>query len=653
MSVTTSQVEGAAPPVVVPSSRAFQVLQYLGFGHLPKFAPFLLYSPKPFSEDQWTRIRTFEFCVIVSHESNRPPFQCSQPRLIVVLTALTPISDIDGKISDYQHFLSSLPRSHPSTFLFDTALALSYQNRYVQSNRKQDLDRAIFHFTQAIFVSRLAGDIDAQIVVQTFFLLASMLLQRADHFDQPSDAHYCAEYFRYLQSQQLEAFDVPSSEVRASLVGALVSQVKLGIGDAVRHIDEMTDHCCELLASDVPWPDLSRAARALANASLHFCEQNPGEGVLDKLIKCLREANRRLDSHELDHNFATLLFSRFAVTHAIDDYEEAMALFDKILSSEPHGDEPGSYLQDAAYNSALLAMTRSRIYMNQECFEEAIHRCRSFLRISPTDDPRRCRITKSVASRMELRSMAYGATESSQESQSGDTEVIDVPSFSGLVASLLSKSTAGKSLWWKGKGREVHLQALNSVCSTTDYAEIEQAIKYCRLLLASNPPRHADIFQTALSLGRVLFHAFKCTDKFEYLNQSIATFRDMLQMSIPNYTRVHVIRFLLEVLWVRISLSGEWDDFEEAMQLHSVVSKDTHGHGLVQWRFFASCDWASNARLNQHPSTPTAYETAITLMEDMSLYAPTLETQHFHLLAFRSDIEDFPMDYASYEVGRG
>ena len=566
------------------------------------------------------------------------------------MTAVVPISDIDSKISHYQRILSSLPQSNPVTLSPVAALAGLYSHRFVQSKQKEDLDKSIFHFTQAIFLSRLSGDIN---IVRIFFFLASMLLQRAELFDQPSDAQCCAEYFHYLQSQPLEEFDVPSNQVRAFLVEALASQVKLGIGDAVRHTDEMVDHCHELLASDVPQSHLLAAATALASVDYTDHEQSPVLEGLDKEINFLREANRCLDSRGLAYNFAAHLFTRFKATHAIDDYEEAMALFDKIISSESNANHPGPHPEDVAFFSALLAWNRACIHWNPEDFEEAIHRFRSFLRISTTDDfrVRRGYITEILARVLNSRSVWFGVTEGSQES--GDTEVTDVPSFSGLVASLLAESTTGKTHWWMGKGEEEHLRALKSVYLTTDLAEIEEAIKYCRLLLASNPPKDSLIYSAALTLGDVLFHAFECTDRFEYLEQSIATFRDMLQMplAIPSFGRFYIMKHLINALLARISLSGKRDDFEEAMQLYSMASKDTPTS--ARERLMLSCQWAYNARLNGHPTTSTAYETAIISMEDTLLHAPILEIQHFHLLSLRFDSEELPMDYASYEVGRG
>ena len=82
-----------------------------------------------------------------------------------------------------------------------------------------------------------------------------------------------------------------------------------------------------------------------------------------------------------------------------------------------------------------------------------------------------------------------------------------------------------------------------------------------------------------------------------------------------------------------------------------MASKDTYAG--PRERFILTCEWALMARLDGHPTAPTAYEAAIILMEETFLYAPTLETQHFDLLSLRSLCQELRTDYASYEVGRG
>jgi hypothetical protein len=55
----------------------------------------------------------------------------------------------------------------------------------------------------------------------------------------------------------------------------------------------------------------------------------------------------------------------------------------------------------------------------------------------------------------------------------------------------------------------------------------------------------------------------------------------------------------------------------------------------------------------EHPSTSTAYENAISLMQDSLAFAPTLEIQYFRLVQRRHDYEKLPLDYASYQVHIG
>ena len=87
------------------------------------------------------------------------------------------------------------------------------------------------------------------------------------------------------------------------------------------------------------------------------------------------------------------------------------------------------------------------------------------------------------------------------------------------------------------------------------------------------------------------------------------------------------------------------------MQLYSRASKDTYAK--ARDRLYMSYNWAENARRNGHHNTSAAYETAISSLQDALLFAPTLETQHFHLMTERDIVEKLPLDIASYHVGRG
>src|SRR5216683_1752103 len=97
--------------------------------------------------------------------------------------------------------------------------------------------------------------------------------------------------------------------------------------------------------------------------------------------------------------FTSLCFERM---NSIDDYE-AMALLDKSINFESNGDSPGPYVDHALGVSASLHGTAPAC-RNPECLEEAIYRCRAFLRILSTDDLVLCRITEVLADLLTMRS---------------------------------------------------------------------------------------------------------------------------------------------------------------------------------------------------------------------------------------------------------
>ncbi|KAI9435387.1 CHAT domain-containing protein [Lactarius psammicola] len=67
-------------------------------------------------------------------------------------------------------------------------------------------------------------------------------------------------------------------------------------------------------------------------------------------------------------------------------------------------------------------------------------------------------------------------------------------------------------------------------------------------------------------------------------------------------------------------------------------------------RFQSACTWAFSARCTRHPSISTVYESAVLLMQDTLLFAPTLQLQHI-TLALSRHTHSMPLDYASYQVG--
>ena len=510
---------------------------------------------------------------------------------------------------------------------------------------------SILYGTEAVFVAYNSDTVN-QDTVQGLFHLATRLMNRMQRFKEPSDVQPCIGYFRYLESQPLEAFGVLSDQVKIHLLVALGSQVELGIGDATRNMDEVMARCRDFLASNIPHPQLKVAMRVLADANCVYARYSLASKYLEVSIDLLREANRRLGSHdpEVALQLALHLSRRFRETYSIDEYEESMALFDKVITSEHNRDCPGPLATAALYFSAILAVDRSDVYENPEYLEEAIYCHRRFLRIPSTDDFQRSATAWVLAKLIRKRSRHFGIT--GEGLLEAPPPVPEVTSFPHLIASLRARSSTDEIGWWAvPEERGKHIQALESVCNTTDIAEIAEAIEYCQLLLALSPPSNRLTYFPALALGKVLFHACRCTHDMEYLNESIASFRNILGMPYTEWAHFEVIVHLYTSLSVRWMVFGDKNDFDEMMQLCSVASKDTYAHIPNQLGF--SYHWAEDARTNGHHTTSTAYETALSLMEDTLLFAPTLETQHLHLVSRRHIYEELPKNMASYEVSRG
>ncbi|KAN0141183.1 CHAT domain containing protein [Lactarius tabidus] len=70
-------------------------------------------------------------------------------------------------------------------------------------------------------------------------------------------------------------------------------------------------------------------------------------------------------------------------------------------------------------------------------------------------------------------------------------------------------------------------------------------------------------------------------------------------------------------------------------------------------RFHYASVWALFAQDTQHPSASTAYETALSLMQGIAPFSPTLELQHATLSTLPTYAHEMPLGYASYQVEQG
>jgi CHAT domain-containing protein len=557
------------------------------------------------------------------------------------------IPEIEGQIYNHQNILSSLPRPHPRRAECLLSIAGWRMKHYGLSDCHEQLNKSILHLTEAL-LHPLPRTRHPPNTDRLLFSLALVLYLRSTKFKHLDDVQYCVKYLRYLRDQPLRVPDASPDEVTSFLVLALGVQVELKSEDFTEDIEEMTILCYELLNSDI-LASLPPAPFIVLAAVVNTKQVLTGQ-VGDQVIERLREANLRLPHfHQLSLQLACSLTLRLFITHSNDEYEEATTILDRTIASTSHLPEDiRGPLQDQALQLiAMLAISRTVVFRDPEYVEEAIFHVRTYLSSAFFNDPHRPRLSWYLAELMDRRVQEFGVG-GVQERCSSDPEIVDLPSLSSLTASLTEPNSPMTSTQWAQ-----HILAISHTVDITDIAEIEEAIKYLRLSVASihRDPSLPLADVPACRLGYLLFCAFKRTNKIEYLDESIAVYRDGLAMPGTMTPRFASTMGLSVSLGSRFGLLWRREDLDEIMQLAATTATDTYLD--VSYRFQASCDWAWKARLCRHPSVTAAYENAISLMQDSLSYAPTLEVQHFRLLSMHDFYEELPLDYASHLVDTG
>jgi tetratricopeptide (TPR) repeat protein len=426
-------------------------------------------------------------------------------------------------------------------------------------------------------------------------------------------------------------------------------QVELEPRNARQSFQEMSVLCHELLSSALPKSGRNKTIERFAQAVMTGLV-NRWNQPSQQVIECLREANVRLpDSHFISFVLLRSFNLRFWMTKSIGDYENAMAVFDKIVAPHSSIDSPSPYLGDVLKTAARLLQIRFTFYGNPEYLEEAIFRCRAILSLIPPEDPNHGDIIQILIKLEKHRFDEFGVTNGLPEAPSSNPKDIDLPLFSDLSASL-SESDNPKLM-----ERLRYLRAVKAMCRITDKAEIEDAVKYCRRLLTLLQQSPDDAMTlTHLIINEsagFLLRAFELTRNPEHLNESIDLHQGILRTPRAHCIHSEVIPRLILSLLSRIELSKDRKDVDEVMRLYHIIVTDIYAK--ISTRFQMSCQWARMARLSGHPSTLTAYDNAISLMQDALTLAPTLDIQHFRLVAMRDKIEGLPVDYASYQIRMG
>jgi tetratricopeptide (TPR) repeat protein len=552
--------------------------------------------------------------------------------------------------------------------------------RHNLSQQKEDLDKSILHYTEAILLPPVSWALsqDGSFLnhVQTLFRLALALLKRSE-FELPEGIKYAIEYLRYIRRFPLDSFDCPRTDVTTWLIRALGAQVSLDAGNGTQDIEEMVVLCDELLSCSTSELVPTTAFVHLREAvGVEFNRGLPTE-TLDQVIKCLRNAVkvRPPGSYKVVYALAETLGTRFMKAHSKEDYEEAEALLQKIL--EPGGC-PDLFRGEASTLSIALAYGRSIFFREPEYSEVAISRLRAGSSSPSLDEEHRLELTLGLEAQTRLHFRDYSLNESLEEANSCISQLVNASSSSDWAESVKLPS-------WSEEVREAypaadiqqrieHLESLLLITPpgtesyikylghlgnwyaskfhrTKDISDLEEAIKYSRLLLNATHLDHPWRINPLCFLRDILLLAFQKTGKIGYLDESITVGYDILELKTAQQTHFSATQKLVSLLLTREQLLERIEDVHEAIRLISSVIDDQFAQHPDQFRL--SCQWAIIARNIGHPTTLAAYKTAMSLMQKAFSFSPTVSTQHTRLVAMGKGCQTMPLDYASYQIHLG
>ena len=233
---------------------------------------------------------------------------------------------------------SALPRHGPHRPICALSLAELLIERYKLLYQKDDLDKAILYFTDALLSPPLSWLAHGSTIVDALLLLPLSLGMRSEASKEPEDVISAAKYLRFLRDSEDTLFAVQRQEVTAYLVVALSVQMKLKAGDIVQTVEEMTALTQELLTSDPSSDHTTRASACFANSIGPKVFELPPD-LLNEIIECLRLA--RVHKPELrDVHFCLFkcLYFRYGYT-LNNELDEAVSILDEMIASSSPGDE--------------------------------------------------------------------------------------------------------------------------------------------------------------------------------------------------------------------------------------------------------------------------------------------------------------------------
>ncbi|KAH9971702.1 hypothetical protein BGW80DRAFT_1460374 [Lactifluus volemus] len=209
--------------------------------------------------------------------------------------------------------------------------------------------------------------------------------------------------------------------------------------------------------------------------------------------------------------FINSIYTPYDVTKLEEPLGQVIECFREANNCFPDSSLLSSFLEDC------LTMRFLETFVFGDYGSNVYRASQPFLNAIPLDQPTRPEISWRLANLGDscVHPDGYLHDRSYQLPETVAVDV-DLSSFSTLSASLTKTNPSSLT----SEQLHQHFQALRTIRETTELAETEEVLKYCRLLIASlrhDPNSHPDISYAALkTLGKVL-RAFQSTDKIKYL----------------------------------------------------------------------------------------------------------------------------------------
>ncbi|KAH9057711.1 CHAT domain-containing protein [Lactarius vividus] len=541
---------------------------------------------------------------------------------------LEPIHEIDSSITRFQQLLAISPQPDSRRLFSVLGLAMAHFKRHMLSDQREDLDKSIFHFMESMLLPHHLWLEHGLLFLQAQFFLASALFKRLELSKQSQDALLATGFLRHLLDQPLQTFGFPRHQVITMLLNVLSFQVELEASNAGQNIEEMAVLCHELLTSDASDGDTTRfivlIAKAISSKASSWVLSQPFN--LDQAIKCLRLARIRKPDLQVAHTaLAVCLSMRYVMTFVNDDYEEVASILDEsITSSSPSSLGVGrdEFLGGLQFLVARMAVHRSRTHQTPEYSEEALYRARAF-RASPSLE-----VSSHPALVLNLEDIAkqrfryFGYIEGLElEASSSNSQL-------SRLMSLLASRGGDPEIGPMIKTMDL-LSELRSGIRNSDMTKIDEALEKGRTILASSASRHPLTSYLIEFFGSFLFEAFKRTNKIEYLNESIDTYRQASRHVIEHQSMQFrgfptLIQLSLSLITRAASFPGQ--DVDEGLKLLSRCVDD----GLV--------------------ASPDRLPVFVLVGISCAGFPSSLRLQNATLAKLPHDSHRMPLDYASYWV---